>query len=107
MAKSSLLQRLAQQGRVQTIQRVANGSPELIVLKPQHNSPDVIAATLAMVKRGAPMLHAKRAAEQALTEGRAITHLPVVEDRMALADDLEAAGMTVTFSSVSHGLHNP
>lgn len=103
MPKSSLLQRLAQQGRVQTIQRVANGSPEVIVLKPRHKSPDVIAAALAMVKRGATMLHAKRAVEKALAEGRAIIHLPVVEDRKALTDDLEAAGMTVTFRSASHG----
>ena len=107
MAKSSLLQRLAQQGRVKTIQRDANGSPEVIVLKPQHKSPDVIAATLAMVRRGVTMLHAKRATEKALAEGCAIIHLSVVEDRKALTDDLEAAGMTVIFSAASHGLHNP
>ena len=76
------------------------------MLKPRHKSPGAIAATLAMVKCGATMLHAKPAAERALAEGRAIIHLPVVEDRKALADDLEAAGMIVTFSAASHGRHN-
>lgn len=106
MSRSSLMERLTQRGRVQTIERVAIGSPEVIVLKPHRKSPDVIAATLAMVRRGATMLLAKRAAENALAEGRAVIHLPVVEDRKALTDDLEAAGMTVTFSSASHGHQN-
>ena len=106
MSRSSLVERLAQRGRVQTIESVANGSPEVIVLKPQHNSTDVIAAALTMVRRGATMLHAKRVVEKALAEGRAIIHLPVVDDRKALTDDLEAAGVTVTFGCASHGHQN-
>lgn len=46
------------------------------------------------------MLKAKRAVEKALQEGDAVIDLPMVEDQKALADDLETAGMAVTFRSV-------
>ena len=101
MFKFSLMEKLARRGRVQTILRVTNGSPEVIVLQPLHKSPELIAATLAMVKRGATMFHAKRAAKKALAEGCAIIHLPRVENRKALTDDLEVAGMAVTFGDAS------
>lgn len=100
MAISSFAERLAQQGRAQAIPRVTSGSPEEIVLKLRRASPDVIAATLAMARRGATMLKAKRAVEKALQEGDAVIDLPMVEDQKALADDLETAGMAVTFRSV-------
>lgn len=73
MSMSPFADWLAQQGRVQAIARVTSGSPEVI---------DVIAATLAMVKRGTTILRAKRALEK------------------ALIDDLETAGMAVTFRGV-------
>lgn len=101
MTMSSFAARLAQQGRVQAIHRVTSGSPEEIVLKPGRSSPDVIAATLALVRRGTTMLKAKRAVEKALEEGDAVIDLPMVEDQKALTDDLETAGMAVTFRSVA------
>ncbi|MFD1807428.1 helix-turn-helix domain-containing protein [Gemmobacter lanyuensis] len=79
---------------------MSSGSPEEIVLKLGRASPDVIAATLAMVRRGTTMLKAKRAVEKALQEGDAVIDLPMVDDKKALADDLESAGMSVTFRSV-------
>ena len=97
MAKSSLKERLARQGRVQAIPRVTNGNPEVIVLRPGCNSPNVITATLALVKRGATMLKAKRAVEMALASGRAAIDLPMVEDRKVLSDELGAAGITATY----------
>lgn len=100
MTTSSFAERLAQQGRVQAIPRVTSGSPEEIVLKPGRSSPDVIAATLAMVRRGTTMLRAKRAVEKALEEGDAVIDLPMVEDQKALTGDLEAAGMAVAFRGV-------
>ena len=100
MTTSSLTERLAQLGRVQTLLRVTSGSPEEIVLKPNRSSPDVIAATLAMTRRGATLLRAKRAVEKAMEEGDATINLPMVEDQTALTDDLEAAGMAVTFRDV-------
>lgn len=101
MRSSSFVERLARQGRVQAISRVSSGSPEEIVLKPKRSSPDVIAATLAIVARGATMLRAKRTVEKALSEGDAVIDLPMVEDQQALARDLETAGMAVTFRSVA------
>lgn len=100
MATSSFVGRLARQGRVQAITRVTSGSPEEIVLKLGRHSPDVIAVTLAMVRRGTTMLKAKRTVEKVLQEGNAVIDLPTVEDQKALADDLESAGMSVTFRSV-------
>lgn len=101
MTTLSFAERLARQGRVQAISCVTSGSPEEIVLKPRRSSPDVIAATLAMVARGSTMLRAKRAVEKALKEGDAVIDLPIVEDKAALAGELEAAGMSVTFRSVA------
>lgn len=100
MTTSSFAGRLAQQGRVQAIPRVTSGSPEEIVLKPGRSSPDVIAAVMALVRRGATMLKAKRAVEKALEEGDAVIGLPIVEDQRALTDDLETAGMSITIRSV-------
>jgi DNA-binding transcriptional regulator YiaG len=79
---------------------VNSGSPEQVVLKLGRRSPDVIAATLAMVRRGTTMLKAKRAIERALEQGDAVIDLPMVEDQKALTGDLEEAGMAVTFRSV-------
>ena len=92
MTLSSFAERLARQGRVQAIPRVTSGSPEEIVLKLGRSSPDVIAATLALARRGTTMLKAKRAVEKVLEEGGAVIDLPMVEDQKALTDDLETAG---------------
>ncbi len=101
MTISSFAERLAQQGRVQAISRVTSGSPEEVVLKVGRSSPDVIAATLALVKRGTTMLKAKRAVEKALKADGAVIELPMVEDQKTLSNDLEAAGVTVTFRSAA------
>lgn len=88
MAKSSLMERLAGHGRVQVIALVSSGNPEVVVLQPGCKSPDAVIATLALVKRGATMLKAKRAVEIALADGRAVIALPLVEDRKVLSDEL-------------------
>jgi DNA-binding transcriptional regulator YiaG len=80
---------------------VTSGSPEEVVLKVGRSSPDVIAATLALVKRGTTMLKAKRAVEKALEADGAVIELPMVEDQKTLRNDLEAAGVTVTFRSAA------
>lgn len=99
MAKSSLIERLARRGRVQTILRVSSGNPEVIFLKPDYNAPDVVTATLTLVKRGATMLKAKRAVEMALARGSAVIDLPMVEDKNVLSDELSAAGVAATYGS--------
>lgn len=99
MKKSSFVARLAQQGRVQAISRVNSGSAEEIVLQPGRSAPDVVKATLALAKRGATTLKAKRAVEKALEDGDAVIDLPTVEDCAILAADLQAAGLAVKFRS--------
>lgn len=101
MNTSSFAGRLGQQERVQAIPRVTSGSPEQIVLKLGRRSPDVIAATLALVSRGTTMLKAKRAVERALQDGIAVLDLPMVESQKALAGDLKTAGIDVVFRSVT------
>ena len=100
MTISSFAGRLARQGRVQAIPRVTSGSPEEVVLKQGRSAPDVIAATLALARRGTTMLKAKRAVEKMLEAGDAVIDLPMVEDQTALTDDLATAGLAVTFRSV-------
>lgn len=99
MTGSSFVERLARQGRVQAISRVSSGSPEEVILRPGRIAPDVVQATLALARRGATMLRAKRAIEEALESGDAVVSLPMVEDADRLASDLEAAGIAVVIRS--------
>jgi DNA-binding transcriptional regulator YiaG len=99
MNTSSFVERLAQLGRVRVIPQETSGSREEVVLRLTRASPNVIAATLAMVRRGTTMLVAKRAVEKALAEGTAVIELSTVEDQVTLARELEAAGLAVTYRS--------
>lgn len=54
---------------------------------------------MALARRGATMLRAKRAIEEALESGDAVVSLPMVEDADRLASDLEAAGIAVVIRS--------
>lgn len=48
---------------------------------------------LALVSRGATMLHAKRAIEALLADGTTFVHLPALEDHEALAAELALIGI--------------
>ena len=95
MTNSSLKERFAQRGHVRAIDRVSSGSPVDLVLRVAGELAAVrtIDATLALVKRGATMLEAKRAIEAVVEHGEAALHVPTVEDAGALARDLRLAGI--------------
>jgi DNA-binding transcriptional regulator YiaG len=99
MTTSSFKARLAQLGRVKVIPQETCGSPEEVVLRLTGAVPNVIDATLALVRRGTTMLVAKRAVEKAIAAGAAVIALSTVEDRVTLARELEAAGLAVTYRS--------
>lgn len=92
---SSLRERFARLGPIRAADRVPFGSPAVFVLRlrPSQEPPKTIDATLALVKRGMTMLHAKRRIEELLQTRRVFVEVPVVEDAGALAADLAVAGI--------------
>jgi len=55
-----------------------------------------IDATLALARRGLPMLRAKRAMEALLRRGKALVDVPTVDDAEALIAELSAAGISAS-----------
>ena len=92
---SSLRERFAQLGPIRAVARVPSGSPVTFVLRIPRDraTPKTVDGALALARRGATMLRAKRVMEELLATGRAFVHLPMVEDATALAGDLAAAGI--------------
>ncbi len=58
--------------------------------------PKTIDATLALARRGLPLLRAKRAMEALLTRGKALVDVPTVEEAGALIAELRAAGISAS-----------
>ena len=87
--------RFARLGPIRAVDRVSSGSPALFVLRLSQTqvTPETIEAALALTRRGATMLRAKRAMEELLASGRTFVDLPIVEDRAALAGELARAGI--------------
>jgi putative transcriptional regulator len=92
---SSLRELFGRAGPIRAIDRVPSGSPAAFVLRrlPNHPAPKTIDGTLALARRGMPMLRAKRAMEALLTRGKALVDVPTVEDPAALIGELGAAGI--------------
>jgi len=92
---SSLRERFARLGPIRAIDRVTSGSPAVFVLCPVLDGvhPRTIDAAHALVRRGLPMLRAKRAVETLLAKGRVFVELPMVEDPHVLAVELAKAGI--------------
>lgn len=92
---SSLRERFARLGPVRAVDRVSSGSPAVLVLRipPAGNMPRTVDAALALARRGHSLLRAKRATEDLVARGRAFVHLPMVEDVVALIDELAGAGI--------------
>jgi putative transcriptional regulator len=63
---------------------------------PDNAVPKTIDATLALARRGLPMLRAKRAMEALLTRGKALVDVPTVEEAGALIAELRAAGISAS-----------
>lgn len=85
-----LRERFERLGRIRGIDPVQSGSPAIVSLRPSGklNQTKTIEAVIALRRRGAPTLKAKRAVEAAI-EGKAnVLDVPTVESRHALAEDL-------------------
>ena len=93
--ESSLRERLARLGRIRSVDQVPSGSPAVVVLRLPRDraAPRTVDAVLSLVRRGVPMLRAKRAIEALLVSGRAFVQLPTVESREALINELHDAGI--------------
>jgi putative transcriptional regulator len=94
--KSSLKERFARLGPTRVIDRVRDGSPAVLSLRPSYDRKDVetVSIALALAKRGISMLRAKRAVEEMMECGRVVLLLPKVESESALAMELAEAGCT-------------
>jgi putative transcriptional regulator len=94
---SSLRELFGRAGPIRAIDRVPSGSPAAFVLRQltNHPAPRTIDGTLALARRGMPMLRAKRAMEALLLCGEAFVEVPHVENLVALTRELRAAGIVV------------
>ncbi len=92
---SLLNERFARLGPIQAVRQNPSGSRAVVVLRPDRPAEEILTidATLALARRGASMLRAKRALEAVLERGFAVLDLPLVEDTKALRDELEQAGI--------------
>jgi hypothetical protein len=95
---SSLKERFARLGRTRVIDRVRNGSPAVLALRPCRGRKglNTVALALALAKRGLSMLCAKRAVEEMTERGRVVVLLPNLESGLELANELAQAGCTAT-----------
>jgi DNA-binding transcriptional regulator YiaG len=91
---SSLKERFARLGPIRAIDRIRDGSPAALSLRPAPSRKRVksVSIALALAKRGMSMLRAKRAVEEMLENGRAVVLLPTVESATTLAKELADAG---------------
>ena len=92
---SSLKARFERLGPVRDVARNPSGSAGAILLHRAEGRQElrVVDATLALARRGATMLRAKRAVEAALEGGTAVLSLTAVEDDAALSAELSGAGL--------------
>jgi putative transcriptional regulator len=94
----SLKERFARLGPVKGIDLVRGGSPAVISLRvlPGAANLKTISAVMALVRRGVPVLRAKRAVEEVLDRGCVAVLVPNVENAAALAGEIADAGFLVT-----------
>jgi putative transcriptional regulator len=92
---SLLKERFARLGPIPALRRNLSGSRAVVVLRPERRPAEIhtIDATLALARRGATMLRAKRALEAVLERGFSVLDLPLVEDADALRQELGQAGI--------------
>jgi DNA-binding transcriptional regulator YiaG len=94
MTKSSLRERFEQQGLVRGIGHVHSGSPETVVLRLTSDLSQAksIEAVIALRRRGASTLRAKRAVEAAMERRASVVSVPHVENARVLAKELRDLG---------------
>jgi hypothetical protein len=98
MTKSSFRERFERLGRIQGIDPVQSGSPAIVSLRliGRLEQTKSVEAVIALRRRGAATLKAKRAVEAAM-EGKAnVLDVPAVESRRGLADDLRRFGFAMS-----------
>ena len=94
MTKSSLKERFERLGRIRGIDPVPSGSPAIVSLRVGGNLAETksVQAVIALRRRGAPTLKAKRAVEAAIERKPNVLELPTVESLHTLAEDLRREG---------------
>ena len=98
MTKSSLRERFERLGRIQEVDPVQSGFPAIVSLGliGRWEQTKSVEAVIALRRRRAPTLKAKRAVEAAM-EGKAnVLDVPTVESRRALAGDLRRFGFAMS-----------
>ena len=97
MTKSALKEKFERLGPTRAVDLVRSGSSEVVALKPAADLRRIktIDAILAVRRRGLSMLKAKRAIEAAMSDGRAVLSVPMVESVGALAKELHDAGFAM------------
>ena len=98
MMKSSLRERFDRLGRMSGVDPVRSGSPAIVSLRLIGNLDRTksVEAVIALRRRGAPTLEAKRAVEAAVQGKPNVLDVPTVESRHALADDLRRFGLEMS-----------
>jgi DNA-binding transcriptional regulator YiaG len=102
MTRLSLKERFEQLGRVRGIDPVQSGSPETVTLCMSQDLSQTksVDAIIALRRRGAPTLKAKRAVEAAMEKKANALSVPTVEDVHILAEELRLSGFEI--SIVTH-----
>ena len=92
---SLLKERLERLGQIPAVSHALSGSPAsfILALASGRMVPKTISATRALVRRGMPLLTAKRTIERLLLDRRVIVDLPMVEDTDVLTAELADAGI--------------
>jgi DNA-binding transcriptional regulator YiaG len=114
MSTSSLKERFARLGPFQAVDRVQDGSPAVLSLRPLGGMEPIetISATLALAKRGLSLEQAKQAIEALLDTGRCVVAVPLLDDISVMAAELEKHGIAahavarapVDVRQIRHGL---
>jgi putative transcriptional regulator len=104
MTKLSLRERFARPGRSRGVDLVPSGSPAILSLKIKGALADVrtIDAMVALRRRGASLLKAKRAVEAAVERRANVIVAPTVEDIGALGRELERCGFAASVVETSN-----
>lgn len=92
---SSLKEQFARLGPSRELDRVPSGSPAVLALRPDTDPAriKIVAAAIALARRGISLLKAKRTLEDMMSNGRAVLRLPTVESEAALASELASSGV--------------
>ncbi|RBP09240.1 helix-turn-helix protein [Roseiarcus fermentans] len=98
MTRSSLRERFERLGRVRGIDPVRSGSRAIVSLRLSGSLDGTksVEAVIALRRRGAPTLKAKRAVEAAMEGAANVLELSTVEDPHALAGDLRRSGFVLS-----------